>query len=143
MNINQLPNVQVTSLSAAPNLNVSATFEVTARLGRNTINRVASTSVSFFPASSTVDNVIQLAAATVDPQTQLPVVSEFEVPLLSPLKALSLAVSAPLECRITVNNVEMVLPVSKVLLLDAPITKLVFANNDVDTTPQVHFIYAL
>lgn len=142
MNINQLPNVQVTSLTTAPNLNVSATFEVTARLGRNTINRVASTSVNFYPATSTIDNVVQLAAAQIDPQTQLPIPSEFVIPLSGPLIALSLSVSATIECRITVNSVQMTLPVSKALLLDAPVTALVLVNKSTTITPQVQFTYA-
>lgn len=140
--IPQQQGVTVTSLSAPPDLEVSLTFNVSTLLGKNKVSRLAHSTVNFYSGSSQVDSVMRVPPATYDQVTGITDDGVVTIPLNAvATKAVQLATQQPITAVLTVNNQVVVLPVSKMLLLDSPVTHLELRNSDTTSSPKVIVTY--
>ena len=139
--IPQITGVSVTSLATMPNLDVSMTVNVSTSLGRNKINRVAHSMANFYPGNAQSDSTVDLEKAALSPSTGLPVSTPYVLTLQSPTKILQIAVQRPIKALITVNNVQQVIPITRLLILDAPVTRIELRNEDVTTSAQAVLTY--
>lgn len=141
INIPRSTGVVVTSLAAVPNLDVSMTLNVTTQFGRNQINRIAHSTNHFYPGTAQSDSTIELEPAVLSTITGLPEATPHVVTLAKPSKALQIATLRPVKVVITVNNVQSTIPVTRLLILDAPVTKVEIFNLDTVNTTQVILTY--
>jgi hypothetical protein len=139
--IPQVTGVSVTSMTVAPNLDVSMTTNITTSLGRNKINRIAHSMSVFYPGNAQNDSTVELEAATLSTITGLPEPVPYVLTLPSPTKALVIAVQCPIVAVLTVNNAQLVIPVTKVLHLDAPVARIELRNEDTTRSAQAILTY--
>lgn len=134
-------NTIFTSTTAsAPLPSVSATLDTTLWMNVNSISRREDTRNIHYAATQTGALTYQLAPATQDslfvtqPTTQAVPIPE--------TKLLYLATSGPVVCKVTVNSVVTAIPVTKMLVLDAPLSNIQLENHSLENTVQVRVAYA-
>lgn len=141
MNIPQITGVTVTSLSTMPNLNISMTLGVTTQLGRNQINRIAHSTSYFYPGNAQSDSTVDLVPAVQSLITGLPEPTPVVVTPTAPTKVLQIAVMRPVTVLLTVNSVQHTIAVSRLLVIDAPVTRIELQNLDTANSAQVILTY--
>lgn len=129
--------------AADPNLDVSLTLNTTLFLGNNNVRRVINTGATFYSGSASNDTTLQLAPATIDGITGLPVATSSVLDLESPTVACVIMTMRPVVVKVTVNGVVSSLPVTRLLTLDCPVTKLEFLNLDTQNRIQLRLTYLL
>lgn len=129
--------------AADPNLDVSLTLNTTLFLGNNNVRRVINTGATFYSGSASNDTTLQLAPATIDGITGLPVATSSVLDLESPTVACVIMTMRPVVVKVTVNGVVSSLPVTRLLTLDCPVTKLEFLNLDTQNRIQLRVTYLL
>lgn len=129
--------------AADPNLDVSLTLNTTLFLGNNNVRRVINTGATFYSGSASNDTTLQLAPATIDGITGLPVATSSVLDLESPTVACVIMTMRPIVVKVTVNGVVSSLPVTRLLTLDCPVTKLEFLNLDTQNRIQLRLTYLL
>ena len=129
--------------AADPNLDVSLTLNTTLFLGNNNVRRIINTGATFYSGSASNDTTLQLAPATIDGITGLPVATSSVLDLESPTVACVIMTMRPVVVKVTVNGVVSSLPVTRLLTLDCPVTKLEFLNLDTQNRIQLRLTYLL
>ena len=129
--------------AADPNLDVSLTLNTTLFLGNNNVRRVINTGATFYSGSASNDTTLQLAPATIDGITGLPVATSSVLDLEVPTVACMIMTMRPILVKVTVNGVVSSLPVTRLLTLDCPVTKLEFLNLDTQNRIQLRVTYLL
>lgn len=135
-----IPNT-VTELATAPNLKVSMALQITTRMGRNQVDRIAHSTSNFYPGTAQSDGTVELPRATISQITGLPVPVPHVVNLTTPTKILHISVLKPIKVKVTVNSIVHELEVNRVLALDSPVTDIELANYSTDETVQVILSY--
>jgi hypothetical protein len=131
----------VTSLSAMPNLDVSMTVQVNTGLGRNRINRVAHSTSNFYPGNAHADSTVELVPATISDITGLPEPVPHVIELATPTKVLQIATLRKITAMITVNSVQQEIEITRLLVIDAPVTRIELSNLDTSHSAQVIVTY--
>lgn len=129
--------------AADPNLDVSLTLNTNLFLGNNNVRRIINTGATFYSGSASNDTTLQLAPATIDGITGLPVATSSVLDLESPTVACMIMTMRPVVVKVTVNGVVSSLPVTRLLTLDCPVTKLEFLNLDTQNRIQLRLTYLL
>ncbi len=111
-------------------VNTSLTVEMQTYLGNNQIRRNLGGTVSAYFAGTVKDNYTLLSPSGAS--TEL---------FPSPTKLIVLNVNGPVTVTVVVNAVSLVLPVTKTLVLDTPVSSITMLNSGA-TDVQAHLAYA-
>lgn len=137
----QNAGVTVTSITPPPNLDVSITLNTNTMVGRNKVNRMAHSTANFYSGTAQSDQTIELAPATVDPQTLLPIPASYAAPMTSPSKIIQVSSTRPIVVLVTVNNIVTTIPVTKLLAIDSPVSAIQIQNFDTVNSVQILLTY--